>query len=129
MRFEVWFTIEATDEAARMSRGWTYWPVFVFQDLYGVMRHRDIRTATRVLAAINPLILTFDGDGLHTLEKSGARNFVLWAGYDGFREGSRVILLRETGTREFSVIPKNTEPHGDVEQLRSAVRSRLPEIR
>lgn len=172
MKFEVWFTIEATDEAARMARGWTYWPAFVFRNLYGIglvtvlligggwtflkslfapapdlphatvglllmaapiggflwFRSRDIRTATEMLAKMNPLILTFDADGLHTLEKSGAKNFVPWSSYDGFREGKGVILLRETGTQQYRVVAKKTVPAECVEQLRSAIRSSLPEI-
>jgi hypothetical protein len=172
MKFEVWFTIEATDEAARMSRGWTYWPAFVFKNLYGIglmalllvggcwglvkslfaptpdlphaagglllmvipigvfwwSRSRDIRTATEMLARINPLILTFDANGLHTLEKSGAHNFIPWPGYDGFREGKKVMLLRETETQQYRVVGKETVPAEAVEQLRSAIRSRLPEI-
>ena len=173
MKFEVWFTIEATDEAARMVRGWTYWPAFVFKNLYGIglialllvggcwtlvkslfapapdlphaavglllmvipiggflwFRSRDIHTATEMLAKINPLILTFDANGLHTLEKSGAHNFMPWSGYDGFREGKRVVLLRETETQQYRVVGKKTVPAEAVEQLRSAIRSRLPEIR
>jgi hypothetical protein len=171
MRFEVWFTIEAPDEAARMSRGWTYWPAFFFRNLNGIVlvaalliagfwtfvksllppqpdlrhaavglllmlipvggfwwfRSRDIRTATEVLAKMNPLILTFDASGLHTLEKSRARNFVPWASYDGFREGKRVFPLRETETQQYRVVAKKTVPSEAVEQLRSAARSRLPE--
>jgi hypothetical protein len=172
MKFEVWFTIEATDEAAQMTRGWTYWPAFVFRNLYGIalvclfiaggclalvrslfapvrdilraagglllilipigvfawLRSRDIRTAAEMLARINPLILTFEPNGLHTLEKSGASNFMPWSGYDGFREGNRVILLRETETQQFRVVAKQTVPAEAVEHLRSAIRSRLPEI-
>ena len=172
MKFEVWFTIEATDEAARMSRGWTYWPTFVFKNLYGLVlvavmlvggcwrlvkslfaptpdlphaavglllmvipvgvfwwfRSRHIRTATEMLAKINPLILTFDANGLHTLETSGAHNFMPWTGYDGFREGKRVILLRETKTQQYRVVTKQTVPVETVEQLRSAIRSCLPEV-
>jgi hypothetical protein len=173
MKFEVWFTIEATDEAARMSRRWTYWPVFVVKNFYGIvlialllvgggyrlvtslfaptpdlphaavgllltaipialfwwMRSRDIRTATEMLARINPLILTFDADGLHTLEKSGAQNFMPWAGYNAFREGKKVILLRETETQQYRVVSKQTVPPEAVEQLLSEIRSRLPQIR
>jgi hypothetical protein len=172
MDFEVLFTIDATNEAAQMSRSWTYWPRFVFQNLQGIvvvvalliggcvllaenfftrkpdlpksgiglllvaapivvfwwLRRRDIRKATQMLAEINPLKLNFDSDGLHTFEKNGASNFVPWSSYDGFREGKRVILLRESGTRQYRVIPKNTVPESDVERIRSAVRSRLPEI-
>lgn len=172
MEFEVWFTIEATDEAAQMSHGWSYWPLFLFKNLQGVLiitalliggclllarsiftpkpdlpqsaigllmiaipiagfwwfRRRDIRKATQVLANINPLKLKFDSNGLHTSEKNGASNFVPWSAYDGFREGKRVILLRESGTRQYRVIPKNTAPDSDIERIRSAVRSRLPEV-
>lgn len=172
MKFEVWFTIEASDEAARMSQGWKYWPGFVFKNLYGIglmalllvggcwrlvkslfaptldlphadvgvllmvipigvfwwLRSRDIRTATEMLAKINPLILTFDSNGLRTSEKSGAQNFMPWPAYDGFREGKKVILLRETETQQYRVVGKQTVPAEPVEQLRSAIRSRLPEI-
>jgi hypothetical protein len=172
MKFEVWFTIEATDEAARMSRRWTYWPAFAFKNLYGIalialllvggcyrfvkslfaptpdlphaavglllmltpiglfwwLRCRDIRTAMEMLAKINPLILTFDADGLRTLEKSGAQNFMPWPGYDGFREGRKVILLREAETQQYRVVSKQTVPAQAVEQLLSEIRSRLPLI-
>jgi hypothetical protein len=172
MKFQVWFTIEASNEAARMSRGWTYWPAFVLRNLYGIglvtvlmvgggwtfvkslfaptpdlphaavglllmavptggfwlFRSRDIRKATEMLAKMNPLILTFDASGLHTLEKSGATNFVPWASYDGFREGKRVMLLRERETQQYRVVAKKTVPAEAVDQLRSAIRSRLPEI-
>jgi hypothetical protein len=123
-----------------MARGWTYWPGFVFKNLYGIgliavllvggcrtlvkslfapapdlphaavglllmmipiggflwFRSRDIRTATEMLAKINPLILTFDANGLHTLEKSGAHNFMPWSRYDGFREGGARRKLNNT---------------------------------
>jgi len=172
MDFEVWFTIQATDEAARMSRRWYYWPAFLLQNFYGLaimaailfggcsllikslltskpdlprtalgmlmvaapvaafwwFRRRDLRKATEMLAAVNPLKLTFDAEGLHTSEKNGARNFVPWSSYDGFREGRNVILLRENETKQYRVVPKNTVPESDVEQVRSAIRSRLPEI-
>ena len=173
MKFEVWFSIEATDEAARMVRGWTYWPIFVFKNFYGLglialllvgglwtmakslsastpdfphagvgllliaipvgvlwwLRFLDIRTATEMLAKINPLFLTFEANGLHTLERSGAQNFSPWISYDGFREGDRVILMRETEGKQYRVIAKHTVPCEAVEQLRSAIRSRLPEIK
>lgn len=172
MDVEVWFTIQATNEAARMSRRWYYWPAFLFKNLYGLAlmaailfggcsllikslfasrpdlpraalglllvaapvmvfwwyRRRDLRTAGEMLAAINPLKLTFDAEGLHTCEKNGARNFVPWSSYDGFREGRYVILLRENQTKQYRVVPKNTVPECDAEQVRSAIRSRLPEI-
>jgi hypothetical protein len=51
-----------------------------------------------------------------------------WRGYDGFREGKKVILLRETETQQYRVVGKQTVPAEAVEQLRSAIRSRLPEI-
>jgi hypothetical protein len=173
MEFEVWFTIQATDEAARMSRRWHYWPIFFARNLYGLgiiaavlyggcsllvknllaskpdltraslglllvvapitafcwFRRHEIGKATEELAAINPLRLTFDAAGIHTLEKNGARNFVPWSSYDGFREGRDVIILRADKTRQFRVIPKKTAPENDVERLRSAIHSRLPEIR
>jgi hypothetical protein len=172
MDFVVLFTIEATNEAAQMSRGWTYWPRFVFQNFHGIVivvalpiagcfvlgenlitrrpdlpksamglalvaapimafwwfRRRDIRTATQMLAEINPLKLSFTSDGLHTFEKNGASNFMPWSGYDGFREERQVILLREATRREYRVIPRSTVPPGDVERMTSAIRSRLPEI-
>jgi len=37
MEVEVWFTIKETDEAARMSRGWRYWPTFVLNNLQGIV--------------------------------------------------------------------------------------------
>jgi hypothetical protein len=92
------------------------------------LRSRDIRTATEMLAKINPLILTFDSNGLRTSEKSGAQNFMPSPAYDGFREGKKVILLRETETQQYGVVGKQTLPAEAVEQLRSAIRSRLPEI-
>jgi YcxB-like protein len=172
MQFEVRFTIEATDEAARMSRRWSYWPVFLVRNLYGLVivaaivfggcslllksllssktdlpraalgtalvagpiavfwwfRRRELRKATEMLAAINPLKLVFDAEGLHTLEKNGARNFVPWSSYDGFREGSKVILLREDKTGQYRIVPKNTVPETDSERMQSVIRSRLPEI-
>jgi hypothetical protein len=81
-----------------------------------------------MLAKMNPLILTFDADGVQTLEKSGAHNFVPWSSYDGLREGKKVILLREIDTKHVRVVAK-TVPAEAVEQLRSFIRSRLPEIR
>lgn len=92
------------------------------------LRRRDRRKATEMLAAINPLKLTFTADGIHTQEKSGATNFVPWSNFDGFREGQTVILLRETGKSQYRVIPKDTVSMMTVERIRSAVRSHLPEI-
>jgi len=37
MEFEVLFTMDATDAAAQMSRGSTYWPRFVIQNLHGIV--------------------------------------------------------------------------------------------
>ena len=172
MEVEAWFTIEATDEAARMSKGLSYWPLFVVRNiqsfaLVAVMlfggsrllmkglfgsaldlsraamgllllalpvvgfwwsRRRDIRKATELLSAINPLRLMFDSEGIHTFEKDGAHNFVPWASFDGFREGSAVILLRDGKTQQYRVIPKKTVPQSDVEHVRSVVRSFLAEV-
>lgn len=171
MEFEIWFTIDATNEAAQMCRGWSYWPRFFVENLQGIVLvgamliggsllvaetlftptrsfqvrnwgavgsctdcwilvapPKDIQTATRMLATLNPLKLKFESNGLHTFENDGANNFVPWSNYDGFREGKLVLLLREAKTRQYRVIPKETLPDTDVEQLRSAVRSRLPEI-
>ncbi len=81
-----------------------------------------------MLAAINPLKLTFDANGLNTCEKNGAHSFVPWSSFDGFREGNTVILLRDAGSRQYRVIPKETVPPSDGEQIRSTIRARLPEI-
>ena len=91
-------------------------------------RHRDIRKATEMLAAVNPIRLSFDVDGIHTVEKSGASNFVPWGSFTGFREGQTVILLREAGSTQYRVIPKDTVSSIEVEQIRSAVRSHLREL-
>jgi hypothetical protein len=36
MDFTVRFSIQSTTEAARMSRGWSYWPAWLFRNLYGI---------------------------------------------------------------------------------------------
>jgi hypothetical protein len=36
MDFTVRFSIEATTEAARMSRGWSYWPLWLLRNFYGI---------------------------------------------------------------------------------------------
>jgi hypothetical protein len=97
---------------------------------YRWLRHRTARRKAAMLAAFNPLKLRFDENGMHSFEKNGESNFVPWSGIAGFREGRSVIVLRRAGSpREYRAIPKNTVPPGDVERLRDAIRSRLPEIR
>ena len=91
--------------------------------------HRKARKAAEELAAINPQNLTFEADGLHTLEKTGASSFVPWSTYRGFREGESVILLFDAGSaKNCRIIPKKTVPESGVEELRSAIREHLPEI-
>ncbi len=97
--------------------------------LFWWLRRRDIRQANKLLEAMNPLKLTFDISGLNTTEKNGSRNFVPWSQFDGFREGKTVVLLREAGSGEYRVIPKETDPPSDSNKLVSAIRSRLIEIR
>ena len=173
MQIEVWFTTQATDEAAGMTSRWYAWPLLLLGNLQGValvaalliggcvifvkgvftarpdlsraalgivmvvvpvvgfrwsLRH-ERRKADEELAAINPQKLTFDADGLHTLEKTGASSFVPWSSFTGFREGKAVILLRDAGSaKNYRMIPKKTVPESGVEQMRSSIREHLPEI-
>jgi hypothetical protein len=94
--------------------GWTY--------------RRELRKEHDDLADLNPLKVRFAADGLHTSEKSGARNFVPWSTFDGFLEGRTVFMLRNHESGHYRAIPKTTVPPTDLEQVRSAIRSRLPEI-
>jgi hypothetical protein len=96
--------------------------------LYWWLRRRDIRRANTRLEAINPLKLTFDMTGLNTTEKNGSRNFTPWSQFDGFREGKTVLLLRESGSKKYRLIPRETDPPGDADKLVSTIRARLPEI-
>ncbi len=89
---------------------------------------RDMRKAKMMLAAINPLKLKFTETGLQTLEKNGASNFAPWSSFSGFREGRTVLLLREIDTSQYRVIPKDTISTTDLEWIRSAIRSHLPEL-
>jgi hypothetical protein len=173
MAVEVWFTRKAIDEAARMTRRWYYWPLFLIQVFYPMalvgllviggglalvknlsssqpdfpkaslqllviaapifaiwwLYVREVKKSGEDLARINPQRLEFGNDGLHTYEKSGATGSVPWSSFDGFREGRAVILLRTTESGAWRMIPKKTSPPEGAEQIRSAVRSRLPELR
>ena len=100
-------------------------PAAIFVWLY----RREARKQAEELAALNPLRVAFAVDGLHTSEKSGANNFVPWSTFDGFREGRSVILLHYGKSKDYRAIPKNTSPPTAAEQVRSVIRSRLPEIR
>ena len=173
MQIEVWFTTQATDEAARMTARWYSWPLLLLGNIQGVALvaalliggcvifvngvftakpdllraalgivmvvvpvagfrwavRSEARKAEKELAAINPQKLTFDADGLHTVEKTGATSFVPWSSYSGFREGKAVILLCDAGpAKNYWIIPKKTVPESGVEQMRSAIREHLPQI-
>jgi hypothetical protein len=93
------------------------------------LHRRGKREAEEALDAVNPVKLTFTGDGLKLTDKTGASSFTPWSGFDGFREGKSIILLREANATSWRPIPKQTVAPSDGEQIRSSIRSRLPEIR
>ena len=171
MEFEVSFTTQSLNEAARMARHWYYLPVFVVQHLQGLaivaalvcagiyvivqslvephsrlVTHRDRsgsgrRSCIAVLGVLSSQrrqsyrtarshqsFETATADGVHTTEKSSATNFVPWSTFRGFRDGNAVILLRNSDGSGYRTIPEGGLTPNDVERMRSAVRSHLPEL-
>jgi len=96
---------------------------------YWWLRTREVRKVTAMLAAINPLRLTFDTNGVHTLEKNRASNFSPWSTFSGFREGRTIFLLREAQSGQHRVISKDGLSRTLSEDIKSVLASHLPEIK
>jgi hypothetical protein len=97
-------------------------PIAVFWWYY----RRETRRTAESLAVINPTLLSFTADGLHTKEKSGATTFLPWSSFDGFREGRTVILLEEAPSHSRRMIPIDSLSPDEVQRIRDLVRSHLP---
>lgn len=110
------------------------WPAFgiiwaVIAVIFGWSFYRTKRGQTKGLTELNATLpdrISLTNEGVKSDGPNGATSFLPWTSFEGWREGQRVLLIDQTGTKRFVILPITGLPDLDRQQLRGFLRSQIP---